>query len=193
MYRQRYRGFESHPLRSTKGSADGAFIPWSVSSLRLYEAQGPVSGPPGAARRKSQIPSGFAIRAVFCERGSAPFHTFPPVRRAANRVRCHLFFRVRQYARDGAKARERRPLVGIARERETRTDDAARCLRECRTLSQSPMVRPLTASSSESVRCCDGVGRMATSSRTWPGKESRAPCRPCRPSRRTSGRCRTRK
>ena len=69
---------------------------------------------------------------------------------------------------------ERRPLVGIARERETRADDAALCRRECRTLSQSRMVRPLTASSSESVPCCDGVGRMATSSRTWPGKESRA-------------------
>ena len=86
---------------------------------------------------------------------------------------------------------ERRPPVGIARERETKADDAALCRRECRTLSQSRMVRPLTASSSESVRCCEGVGRMATSSRTWPGKESRARCRPCRPSRRTSGRCRT--
>ena len=88
---------------------------------------------------------------------------------------------------------ERRPLVGIARERETRADDAALCRRECRTLSQSRMVRPLTASSSESVRCCDGVGRIATSSRTWAGKESRGRCRPCQPSRLTSGRCRTRK
>ena len=32
---------------------------------------------------------------------------------------------------------ERRPLVGIARERKTRADDAALCLRECPTLSQS--------------------------------------------------------
>ena len=30
---------------------------------------------------------------------------------------------------------------------------------------------------------------MATSSRTWPGKKSRARCRPCRRSRSTSGRC----
>ena len=60
----------------------------------------------------------------------------------------------------------------------TRADYAALYRRECRTLSQSRMVRPLTASSSESVPCCDGVGRMATSSRTWPGKESRARCRP---------------
>ena len=52
---------------------------------------------------------------------------------------------------------ERRPLVGIARERETRADDAALCRRECHTLSQSRMVRPLTASSSESAPYCDGV------------------------------------
>ena len=64
--------FYSHPLRSVEGAADGAFIPWSVSSLRLYEAQGPVSGPPGAARRKSQIPSGFAIRAVLFVKGGVP-------------------------------------------------------------------------------------------------------------------------
>ena len=88
---------------------------------------------------------------------------------------------------------ERRPPVGIARERETSADDAALYRRECRTLSQSRMVRPLTASCSESVPCCGGAGRMATSSRTWPGKESRARCRPYRPSRRTSERCRTTK
>ena len=101
--------------------------------------------------------------------------------------------RVAPSAKKRGDGLDRRPLVGIARERETRTDDAALCLRECRTLSQSRMVRPLTASSSESAPCCDGVGRMATPSRTWPGKESRARCRPCRPSRRTSGRCRTTK
>ena len=74
-----------------------------------------------------------------------PFHTFPPVRRAANHVRCHLFFCVWQHACASAKARERRPLVGIARERETRADDPALRRRECHTLSQSRMVRPLTA------------------------------------------------
>ena len=44
--------------------------------------------------------------------------------------------------------------AGIARERETRADDAPLCLRECRTLSQSRMVRPLTASSSERAPYC---------------------------------------
>ena len=87
---------------------------------------------------------------------------------------------------------ERRPPVGIARERETRADDAALYRRECRPLSQSRMVRPFTASSSEGAPC-GGAGRIATSSRTWPGEESRARCRPYRPSRRTSGRCRTTK
>ena len=40
---------------------------------------------------------------------------------------------------DGALARERRPPVGIARERETSTDNASPCQREFRTLSQPRM------------------------------------------------------
>ena len=40
---------------------------------------------------------------------------------------------------------ERRPPVGIARERETNADDAAPYQRECRTLFQPRMARPLTA------------------------------------------------
>ncbi len=40
---------------------------------------------------------------------------------------------------------ERRPLVGIARERETSTDDATPCQCEYRTLFQSRMPRPLTS------------------------------------------------
>ena len=84
---------------------------------------------------------------------------------------------------------ERRPPVGTARERETSADYAALYRRERRTLSQSRIVRPLTAFNRGSTPRCGCAGRMATSSRTWPGKESRARCRPCRPSRRTSGRC----
>ena len=202
--------------------------------------EAPSADPP-ALRAGIANPSG--IRDSSClfvkggvPRGVPPFHTFPPVRRAANRVRCHLFFaygstrvmtqgpgnadlqvgtarRRRAGARTADQVRwgtgggkrvvpsakkrgdglERRPPVGIARERETRTDDAALYRRECRILSQSRMVRPLTASCGESVPYCDGVGHMATSSRTWPGKESRARCRPCRPSRSTSEHCRTRK
>ena len=40
---------------------------------------------------------------------------------------------------------ERRSPTGIARERETRTDDTAPCQRECRTPSQHRMPRSLTA------------------------------------------------
>ncbi len=45
-----------------------------------------------------------------CERGSAPFHTFPPISRAANGVRCHSLFcsvRLAPFARLGRR-RERR-------------------------------------------------------------------------------------
>ena len=45
----------------------------------------------------------------------------------------------------GTPARERRPPVGTARERETSADAAARCQLEFRTLFQSRTPRPLTA------------------------------------------------
>ena len=51
----------------------------------------PPSEPPGASRRQPQLPCPPAVgcgksRLVVtnCERGSSPFHTFPPIRRAAN-------------------------------------------------------------------------------------------------------------
>ena len=142
----------------------------------------------GSTRVMAQGPGNAGFLVDTAHRRRAGVRTADPVRWGTGGGK-----RVVPSAKKRGDGLERRPPVGIARERETRADDAALCLRECRTLSQSRMVRPLTASSSESGRCCDGVGSMATSSRTWPGKESRARCPPCRPSRRTSGRCRTTK
>ena len=90
--------------------------------------QGPLLGPPGASRRKSQLPCAPAARCgefrfalSICERGGAPFHTFPPVTRAPNlRFAAILFFRLL-----GGNGQERRSPTGIARQRETCTDDAA--------------------------------------------------------------------
>ena len=229
-------GSNPTPSARSRGPLTGPRIDTTSHRAFHFCREAPSADPP-ALRAGIANPCGIRDSScLFVKGGVPPFHTFPPVRRAANKVRCHLFFvygstrvmaqgpgnadllvgtarrrragvrtadqvrwgtgggkRVVPSAKKRGDGLERRPLVGIARERETRADDAALCRRECRTLSQSRMVRPLTASSSESVPCCDGVGRMATSSRTWPGKESRARCRPCRPSRRASGRCRTRK
>ena len=49
--------------------------------------------------------------------------------------------------KSGTPARERRPPVGTARERETSADNAAPCQREFPTLSQPWMLRPLTSPS----------------------------------------------
>ena len=59
---------------------------------------------------------------------------------------------------------ERRPLVGIAQERETSADDAAPDQRECRTLSDTRLTRPFaglaTATCSPSRPCyCDMFAR----------------------------------
>ena len=62
-------------------------------------------------------------------------------------------------SRDGALARERRPPVGIARERETRTVGAAPRQREYRPLSQSRMARPLGVPAGNiPMLCRDGRG-----------------------------------
>ena len=72
------------------------------------------------ARRRRATASSDASVPSFCARGSAPFHTFPPVTRAANlRFAAILFFRLL------GGDMERRSPTGIARERETRSDDAA--------------------------------------------------------------------
>ena len=72
--------------------------------------EAPSADPPAlrAGNRKSLRDSRFELS--YCERGGVPpLSHFPPVRRAANGVRCHLFLRVWQYACASAKARERRP------------------------------------------------------------------------------------
>ena len=60
-------------------------------SRRELGSANPTPSPSWLGNRKSLRDSRFEL--FDCERGAvAPFHTFPPVRRAANGVRCHLFF-----------------------------------------------------------------------------------------------------
>ena len=65
----------------------------------------------------------------------------------ASRHRCATAQRdgVSPMAQKRGDGLERRPPAGIARERETSADDTGPCQRECRTPSQHPMPRPLTA------------------------------------------------
>ena len=71
--------------------------------------------------RLRRTAASFDLRCRFVKGGVPPFHTFPPVMRAANlRFAAILFFRLL-----GGNGQERRSPTGIARQRETCTDDAA--------------------------------------------------------------------
>ena len=70
--------------------------------------------------RLRRTAASFDLRCRFVKGGVPPFHTFPPVMRAANlRFAAILFFRLL-----GGNGQERRSPTGIARQRETCTDDA---------------------------------------------------------------------
>ncbi len=123
--------------------------------------EAPSADPPAlrAGNRKSLRDSRFEL--FDCERGAvAPLSHFPPGQAGSEQSSLRLFL-VRAAVRVcGAEARERRPPVGIARERETSADDAALCQRECRTLLTTRMVRPLTASSRGCAPCCGPLSPM---------------------------------
>ena len=71
--------------------------------------------------RLRRTAASFDLRCRFVKGGVPPFHTFPPVMRAANlRFAASLFFRLL-----GGNGQERRSPTGIARERETCTNNAA--------------------------------------------------------------------
>ena len=105
----------------------------------------PPSEPAGASRRQPQLPcpapagcGKSRLVVTNCERGSSPFHTFPPIRRAANP---RGFAAIGFWDGKVPAGRERRSSTGIARERETSADDAALRQREGRTTGRAVRVR----------------------------------------------------
>ena len=67
-------------------------IAGQVGTVKIGSGWGPVRKPPRASHGESQLPrvltpasaSSDSLLLSSCERGSAPFHTFPPISRAAN-------------------------------------------------------------------------------------------------------------
>ena len=86
------------PFRNTRRFAPGSKLPRALARA--------------SASSDSRLPS--------CERGAVagrwpPFHTFPPIRRAANKVRCRQFSLIQHWAArfHRMQVRERRPVLPV--------------------------------------------------------------------------------
>ena len=130
------------------GKARGRSAAWRAGSGTGSRAGvlsvGEVARRPGNAGVHTGTAARRAARSRIANREEARGRLGTP---ASGRHRCATAQRdgVSPMAQKRGDGLERRPPAGITRERETSADDTGPCQRECRTPSQHPMPRPLTA------------------------------------------------
>ena len=103
-------------------------------ALRGRQLQLPCPPPAGCGKSRLVVTN--------CERESSPFHTFPPIRRAANP---RGFAAIGFWDGKVPAGRERRSPTGIARERETSADPVPMTLR-CANVRAAPQGEPCVRS-----------------------------------------------